>query len=99
MGLHEQSPLLASCFGRNLFLLRRRADLSQERLGVRAALHRTEIGLLENGRRVPRLDTIIQLAGAMDQEPARLLEGMAWIPPGTKEGRFYLVHETSKRRG
>ncbi len=91
MALHRQSPELAACFGRNLFLLRRRADLSQEELSVRAALHRTEIGLLENGHRMPRLDTIIQLAGAMEGEPCGLLDGMAWISEGFKQGRFYVV--------
>ena len=91
MAVHEQAPELAACFGRNLWLLRRRADYSQEDLSGRAALHRTEIGLLENGKRMPRLDTIIQLAGAMELEPCGLLDGMAWTPEGHKQGRFYLV--------
>ena len=98
MAVHEQAPELAACFGRNLRLLRRRADYSQEQLGARAALHRTEIGLLENGKRLPRLDTIIQLAGAMEMEPCGLLDGMTWTPEGHKQGRFYLVGG-SKRRG
>jgi DNA-binding XRE family transcriptional regulator len=65
-------------FGENLRRCRRRADLSQEELGSRASLHRTEIGLLENGKRVARIDTLIQLAGAMSIAPEELLEGIHW---------------------
>src|SRR6185312_7313654 len=67
-------------FGENLRRSRRRADLSQEELGGRASLHRTEIGLLENGRRVARIDTLIQLAGAMSIPPEELLDGIHWNP-------------------
>lgn len=38
-------------FGANLRRARRAADLSQEALGFRAGLHRTEVGLLERGVR------------------------------------------------
>jgi DNA-binding XRE family transcriptional regulator len=79
---------LAARFGENLVRCRRRADLSQEELGVRASLHRTEIGLLENGRRVARIDTLIQLAGAMSIPPQELLEGLHWNPGDTAPGRF-----------
>lgn len=65
-------------FGENLRRCRRRADLSQEELGSRASLHRTEIGLLENGKRVARIDTLIQLAGAMSIAPEELLDGIFW---------------------
>lgn len=49
-------------FGENLRLLRRTAGISQEELGMRCSLHRTEIGLLERGARVPRIDTVIKIA-------------------------------------
>ena len=65
-------------FGENLRRCRRRADMSQEELGSRASLHRTEIGLLENGKRVARIDTLIQLAGAMSIVPEELLDGIHW---------------------
>ena len=97
MALHEQASDLAACFGRNLWILRRRSGYSQEDLSARAALHRTEIGLLENGKRLPRLDTIIQLAGAMEKVPGELLDGMTWTPEGHKQGRFYLVGGPSRR--
>lgn len=65
-------------FAENLILLRGRADLSQERVAERASLHKTELSLLERGLRLPRLDTLVKLAGAIEVEPCELLTGMAW---------------------
>jgi transcriptional regulator with XRE-family HTH domain len=79
---------IAARFGENLTLYRRRAGLSQEELGFRASLHRTEIGQLERGVRLPRIDTLIKLAGALSLPPGDLLKGVAWTPGGTKVGRF-----------
>jgi len=66
-------------FGENLRRVREDARLSQEELGFRAALHRTEVGELERGARVPGLDTILKLAAALSIAPSELLEGMAWL--------------------
>lgn len=63
-------------FGANLNAARRASGLSQERLAIRAGLHRTEIGLLEHGRRVPRIDTVARLAGALGIAPGELLIGL-----------------------
>lgn len=62
----------ADRFGQNLRRCRRVANLSQEQLGLRAGLHRTEIGLLERGARVPRIDTLLKLAAALSVEPGEL---------------------------
>lgn len=67
--------------GRNVFMARRRAGLSQEKLAARASLHRTEISLLENGGRIPRVDTLMKLAGALEVPASELLRGMEWNPP------------------
>lgn len=67
-------------FARNLVLRRRRSDLSQIETAQRSGLHRTEISLLERGLRVPRLDTIVQVAAGVEVEPCELLAGMAWRP-------------------
>lgn len=67
-------------FARNLVLRRRRSDLSQIETAQRSGLHRTEISLLERGLRVPRLDTIVQVAAGVEVEPCELLTGMAWRP-------------------
>ena len=79
---------VAERFGRNLRRVRRREDLSQERLGKRAGLHRTEIGLLEKGERVCRIDTLIRLAGAMAVPPGELLDGIFWVPRPETSGAF-----------
>jgi ribosome-binding protein aMBF1 (putative translation factor) len=75
-------------FGQNLLRCRRREGLSQEELGDRASLHRTEIGMLEHGMRVARIDTLIKLAGAMAIPPSDLLEGIHWTPGDTRSGGF-----------
>jgi transcriptional regulator with XRE-family HTH domain len=75
---------VAARFGENLARCRKRAELSQEELGFRAELHRTEIGQLERGVRLARIDTLIKLAGALSVRPEELLEGMDWNPGGTR---------------
>jgi transcriptional regulator with XRE-family HTH domain len=62
--------------------------MSQETLGIRADLHRTEIGLLERGDRLPRIDTVVKLAGALDTTPNDLLAGLAWEPGTWTYGDF-----------
>lgn len=69
---------LALGFGRNLVTLRGQVCLSQAGTAERAGLNRTEIELLEAGRRLPRLDTIVRLAGAVEARPCGLLDGLAW---------------------
>jgi transcriptional regulator with XRE-family HTH domain len=76
-------------FAINLRKARQKAEVSQEELGFRCELHRTEISLLERGGREPRLGTIVKLAGALDTTPERLCEGIAWAPGKKgKRGRF-----------
>lgn len=76
--------------GENLARARKRAGLSQEELGVMASLHRTEISLLERGQRLPRIDTIIKLAGALEIPIEQLIEGIGWSPGSTNLGSFSL---------
>ena len=53
--------------------------MSQEAVGFRTGLHRTEIGLLERGQRVPRIDTLVKLCAAVGVRiDCALLEGIAW---------------------
>lgn len=84
----RQVEAVALRFADNLRRVRRREDLSQEELARRASLHRTEIGKLENTERVPRIDTLVQLAGAMAVPPGELLEGIDWVPGPEREGSF-----------
>ncbi len=79
---------IAARFGENLVRCRKAAKLSQEELGFRASLHRTEIGQLERGVRLARIDTLVKLAGSLGCPPGELLEGMEWSPGGTRIGEF-----------
>jgi transcriptional regulator with XRE-family HTH domain len=79
---------IASRFGKNLSRARKRAGLSQEEAGIRASLHRTEIGLLERGERIPRIDTAIKLAGAIGVPLGDLIEGIEWSPGTASRGSF-----------
>jgi transcriptional regulator with XRE-family HTH domain len=78
----------AEQFGLNLKRCRRRVRLSQEEVALRAGLHRTEIGFLENGKRSPRIDTLLKVAGAVEAAPADLLDGIEWLPGQDNDGRF-----------
>jgi len=78
-------------FRLNLRRLRRRVGLSQEQLAARASLHRTEIGLLEKGERLPRIDTLMKLAASLEVPPGELLDGIEWVPSsGKAKGTFWL---------
>lgn len=79
---------IADRFGANLRQCRRRVRLSQEGLAERADLHRTEIGLLERGLRVPKADTVVKLAGALEVGAEKLLEGIEWVPGACRAGQF-----------
>jgi transcriptional regulator with XRE-family HTH domain len=79
---------IATRFGKNLNRCRKRAGMSQEEVGIRASLHRTEIGLLERGERLPRIDTVIKLAGALSVPPSELIEGIGWSPGSASRGSF-----------
>jgi len=82
---------VAARFGENLVRFRKRAGLSQEELGLLSSLHRTEISLLERGTRIPRIDTLVKLAGALSIPPAKLLEGIDWTPGTTTSGNFSIA--------
>ncbi len=79
---------IAALFGSNLARIREAAGLSQEEVGIRAAVHRTEVSQLERGLRTPRIDTLVKLAGTLGVEPAALLDGIAWTPATLQPGRF-----------
>ena len=78
----------AKHFGLNLARARIRTGLSQEELGVRASLHRTAVGQLERGERIPRTDTVVKLSGSLGINPQVLLDGLNWTPGGTVLGSF-----------
>ena len=93
-----RSEEVATRFGRNLFRCRRRAAMSQEELGNLASLHRTEIGMLEQGTRLARVDTLMKLAGALSVSPLELLDGIHWTPGSSADGSFSISERSLSRR-
>lgn len=81
---------IAVVFGKNVRSHREGAKLSQEALAWAAGLHRTEIGLLERGERLPRIDTLVKLAGGLGVRPEVLLDQIEWRPPPVASGGFDL---------
>jgi transcriptional regulator with XRE-family HTH domain len=82
---------IARAFGRQLQMLRRADEHSQDSLAQVARLHRSEISLLERGQRAPGLLTIMILTEAFWVSPDVLLEGVP-VPQerrsmGAKTGR------------
>lgn len=75
-------------FGQNLLRERKRVGITQEELALRALLHRTEIGLLERGVRLPRIDTLLKLAGSLGVKPEVLLGDLTWSPSMRVGGEF-----------
>lgn len=79
---------LAGQFGRNLWRYRRRADLSQDELAELTGLHRVDIGEIERGKRLPRIDTILKVAVGVEATPCELMAGLRWYPGHYVEGTF-----------
>ena len=82
---------VAKRFATNLIQHRKRANLTQEELGLRAETNRSQIGKLEMGKTLPRLDTFLRLTGALAVSTESLIEGIAWRPPQTEAGKFELT--------
>jgi transcriptional regulator with XRE-family HTH domain len=79
---------VARRFAENLIRTRKRGGLSQDEVGFRAELHRTEVSQLERGLRVPRADTLVKLAAALSVDVNVLLDGIAWTPPSRSRGEL-----------
>lgn len=63
-------------FAENLRAVRADVGMSQETLGAKAGLHRTEVSLLERAERDPRLATIIKLARGLGVPVSELIDGI-----------------------
>lgn len=75
-------------FGANLLAARQAAGLSQEELSFLSGLHRTAVGQIERGTRIPRIDTLAKLCVALEVEYAVLMAGIYWSPPALRGGGF-----------
>lgn len=71
---------LKTRFGENVRLLRARLHVTQEELGYRSDVHRTQMTLIEQGRRPPRADTLLKLAAGLEVDMTTLFGGIAYRP-------------------
>jgi transcriptional regulator with XRE-family HTH domain len=90
---------IARQVGANLRKARERADLSQEEVGYLASIHRTEVGLIERGERIPRVDTLVKLAGGLEVCPEALLAGLTWRPGSVAVGKFSIAPKPEDEEG
>ena len=55
---------------------RKRKGFSQEGFAESCGLHRTEMGLLERGKTIPRLDTLLLVSQHLGLPVSELLQGI-----------------------
>ena len=72
------TDFLRQHLGNNLSIARNAVGISQEELAQRSSLHRTIVGEVERGARVPQLDTFLKLAAGLGLSPQELLAGIEW---------------------
>jgi len=65
---------ILSTLGNRMRSLRERKQMSQETFADVCGLHRTAVGLLERGRSIPRLDTLLIVSEHLGVAVSELLE-------------------------
>lgn len=86
---------VAAIVGPRIRRIRRGLDMSQEALAENAEMYRTEMTRIEWGERLPRLDTLIKLAGGLGVPPSVLIDGIVWEVRGSGPGRLVEVEPGS----
>jgi DNA-binding XRE family transcriptional regulator len=84
---------VAAIVGPRIRRVRRGLDMSQENPADNAGIHRTQITAIEWGEQLPRLDTLIRLAGGLGVSPGVLIDGIVWEVRGSRRGRIVEVGE------
>jgi transcriptional regulator with XRE-family HTH domain len=80
----EARTHLAATVGR----LIRKEELSLDELAERSEVDRGTIERVLRGEAEADLDLIYRLAGALEVEPRRLFDGIAWVPDEEGGGRL-----------
>jgi transcriptional regulator with XRE-family HTH domain len=90
MGDQSDRQIVLKRVAANLRSARRRLGIGQETLGILAGLHRTEIGMLENAERIPRIDSVVKLATVLGIPVDQIVDGLTWEPSRRlgEPGRF-----------
>jgi transcriptional regulator with XRE-family HTH domain len=91
--MEASAEFVAAIVGPRIRRIRRGQELSQEALADYAEIHRTQISLIEHAERLPRIDTVIRLAGGLLVPPCELLDSILWEPCGHRPGRMIEVQE------
>ena len=77
MATLDQSMLeVLVALGKQIAKLRREREVSQEDFAEICGLHRTAIGLLERGKSIPRLDTLLCVSQGLGVTVSKLLHGI-----------------------
>jgi transcriptional regulator with XRE-family HTH domain len=68
--------ILCKTLGNRMHSLREQKGVSQESFADICGLHRTAVGLLERGKSIPRLDTLLIISEHLGVTVSDLLEGL-----------------------
>ncbi len=82
---------VAAIVGPRIRRIRRGLDMSQEALADNAEIHRTQMTGIEWGERLPRVDSLVKLAGGLGVSPCVLIDGIVWEVRGSRPGRIVEV--------
>jgi transcriptional regulator with XRE-family HTH domain len=91
--MDETAKQVAQIIGPRIRRIRRAQEMSQETLGFLAEVnYHGPISKIEHGEQLPRIDTLIKLAGGIGVSPLELLDGILWEPGGVgRQGRLVEV--------
>jgi transcriptional regulator with XRE-family HTH domain len=85
--------------GGRVLRARRSKGFTQDRLAREAGLHRTSIGLIENGLRAMELRTMVLIVRVLDVDPTEMLDGVEWIPgPDAGDGTWSFARPVKTTR-
>lgn len=83
---------VAEYLGPQIRRIRRAQEMSQETLGHLAEVnHHGPISKIEHGEQLPRIDTLIKLAGGIGVLPCELLDGIVWEVGQGRPGRLVVT--------
>jgi transcriptional regulator with XRE-family HTH domain len=69
-------PEVLSVLGKRIAELRKQRGFSQEDFAEECGLHRTEMGLLERGKTIPRLDTLLLVSKSLKLTISELISSL-----------------------
>ena|ERR1700742_4212740 len=82
----------------NIRVARAARRLSQEEIAFRAEVNRSQISMIETGKRAPRIPTMVALAGVFEIGVADLLAGISFTPADSARGGRFVVQELDLQR-